>query len=91
MPTTLDTDDFDNAGNELEEALNAIDQIAEILGALEGEPIPKSVGTTPKMALEYLADRLREHREEAMDAFCRIFGMGEHSPQRAGDDAEAQS
>jgi hypothetical protein len=88
MPTTLNTDAFDNAADDLEEALNAIDQIAEILGALEGEPIRKTVGSTPKIALEYLADR---HREEAMDAFRRIYGLDQHSPQRAGDDAEAQS
>jgi hypothetical protein len=67
MTTRPKYDDFDNAGGDLEENLNAIDQIADALDALGDE--------TPKTVLMYLADRLREHRTEAMDAFSRIYGL----------------
>jgi hypothetical protein len=85
MSTRPKLADFDGAGDDLEEALNAIDGIAAILGALEGDLFRKSTGTTPKIALDYLADRLRERRAEAVDAFCRVYGMGEYSPQRAAE------
>jgi hypothetical protein len=87
MSTRPKYDDFDDAGGDLENSLNAIGDIAEILAALEGDPLPKTAGSTPKAALEYLAARLREHRDEAMDAFSRIYGL-DGCGKEEGEDAE---
>jgi hypothetical protein len=65
-PTTLKLGDrdFDNAGGDLEKKWNAIGDIADALVALWDGP--------PATVLEYLAERLCEHRDEAMGAFRRI-------------------
>jgi hypothetical protein len=67
--------DFNDAGGDLETALTEIKGIADILYSMEDQPDDST-------ALSYLSARLHEHREEAMDAFRRIFGMDQY---REGD------
>jgi hypothetical protein len=81
MSTRPKVGDFDDAVDVLEENLNAIKFIAETLLALDDGP--------PKNVLDYLGIRLREHRDEAMDAFRRICGLHGYGKESGGDeDAE---
>jgi hypothetical protein len=74
--------DFDAAGDDLESSLNAIKDVADTFAAL-GD-------STPSTVLEYLARRLREHRDEAMDAFRRIYGLDQHRADAAARLAGAE-
>jgi hypothetical protein len=70
--------DFDDAGNDLENALTHIYGLSKVLMELGvHDDVPS-----------YLGGQLHDHCGEAQDAFKRIFGLGEHSPRGAGGDAE---
>jgi hypothetical protein len=76
MSTRPKVGDFDDAGTDLENALTQIYGLSKVLmelGVYDDVP-------------SYLGGQLHDHAAEAQDAFKRIFGLGEHSPQRAGDD-----
>jgi hypothetical protein len=62
------------ARRDLEDALRNIGSIANVLDDL---------GDASEGTLIYLADRLREHQEEAYDAFSRIFKLDEYRQQEA--------
>jgi hypothetical protein len=78
MSTRPKLDDFDNAGHELEDALTQIYGLSKVLCEL---------GVYDEVA-SYLGGRLHDHYDTAQDALKRIYGLSEHSPQRAAEDTE---
>jgi hypothetical protein len=65
-----------NARNELEDAL------AEMIGLAE---VIQNIGHTDLAeTFPYLASQLRVHRDQAHDAFARLFGLNKHSAQQGG-------
>jgi hypothetical protein len=75
MTTRPKYDDFDGAGGDLENALTAIYGLSKVMAEL---------GVYDEVH-SYLGSRLQDHYDTARDAMARIFGLGEYSPQRAGD------
>jgi hypothetical protein len=75
MSTRPKVGDFDDAGNDLENALTHIYGLSKVLmelGVYDDVP-------------SYLGGQLHEHAAEAQDAFKRIFGLSEYSPQKSAD------
>jgi hypothetical protein len=71
--------DDHSARDDLEKALFAIHGVADVLRIIGPDVVPG-----PE-AIDYLADRLREHHEQAHDAFCRIYGIDQHRPGSKGE------
>jgi hypothetical protein len=60
----------------LECAINDAGDVAAILNALIDAPNVSEEVLRESVA--YLCVRLSEHHADALDAFCRIYGMGEY-------------
>jgi hypothetical protein len=66
----------------LEEALVAIEGVAVVLLVI-GSAYDMSLNTSElARAADYLADRLNEHREGAMDGYRRIFHLDQYNADR---------
>jgi hypothetical protein len=66
------------ARRDLEDALLELDGLAEVMMNLD---------TASEQTVYYLAKRLREHRDDAHDAFSRIYKLDEHREHEAGGSA----
>jgi hypothetical protein len=66
-PDPVDCD----AQSELEDALTQIFGVAEVL---------KAVGVKDEVA-SYLGGQLKDHYDAALDAFSRIYGLGEYKSE----------
>jgi hypothetical protein len=78
---TPEDDPLAVAKRELE---NVLIQILGMVGVLRNLNDP---GGDLEVALSYLANQLEEHRDAAMDVYCRIFGLNKYTKRDGGPGA----